>query len=219
MSETPLFTFPRWSNKMLFVVLTIMGIVPAYLGTLLVYGANPTSLSVGYMPTQPIPYSHAVHVGKLGLDCRYCHSSVEKAGFAAVPPTESCLNCHRALFPESPKLAALVESKSTGKPIPWVKVHDMPDYVYFNHSAHVNAGVGCNTCHGQINQMEVVWQDKPMNMAWCLECHRQPEKFLRPRDQITNMDWKPAGDQVQLGRQLKDKYHVQPNVDCVTCHR
>jgi hypothetical protein len=199
-----------------------LAVLPLYVGLLLAYGANPTSLTVGYAPLQPVPYSHALHAGKLGIDCRYCHTTVEKAGMAALPPTEVCMNCHKAIFPNSAKLAEVRKSFVEGTPVPWVKVHDVADYVYFNHSAHVNVGVGCISCHGPIQQMDTVRIVEPLNMAWCLSCHRNPEPFLRPRDQVTNMDWTPPGTgtaAADLGKELRKKYHVNPSTDCVTCHR
>lgn len=221
MDSKPLLVFPKWSNKATFGVLAGLAIIPIYVGLLLAYGANPTTLNVGYAPVQPVAYSHAVHVGKLGMDCRYCHNTVEKAGFAALPPTETCMNCHQTILFKSPKMVKVVESFQTGEPIKWVKVHDLPDYAYFNHGAHVNVGVGCKECHGAIEQMEVVATVKPLNMSWCLECHRDPGPNLRPRDQVTNMTWVPPGgkSRVELGKELMDKYHVRANTDCVTCHR
>jgi hypothetical protein len=222
MDSQPLWTFPKWSNKAVVGVLLGAATVPIYVGILLAYGANPTTLNVGYAPVQPVPYSHALHAGKLGLDCRYCHTTVERSGMAALPPTEVCMNCHKAIFPNSAKLSPVRKSYVEGTPVPWVKVHDLPDYVYFNHSAHVTAGVGCAECHGPVHQMEVVRTVKPLNMAWCLECHRDPTPNLRPRDQVTNMDWSEAGGEkarVSLGKQLKHQYHISPNTDCVTCHR
>ena len=132
------------------------------------------------------------------------------------------MNCHKAIQPNSPKLGLVRQSYVEGKPVPWVKVHDLPDYAYFNHSAHVNAGVGCSECHGPVHQMQVVQTVQPLNMAWCLDCHRDPAPYLRPRDQVTNMDWTPAAGEparAELGRELQEKYHVNPNTDCVTCHR
>lgn len=229
MNPKPLFVFPKWSNTATVGILLALLLTPLYVGVLLAYGANPTTLSVGYQPIQPVPYSHAVHVGKLGLDCRYCHNTVEKAGMAALPPTDTCMNCHSTIWwnndpaKRNLNLRPVFESYETGNPIPWIKVHDLPDYVYFNHSAHVNVGVSCVECHGQVNRMEVVAQTQPLNMAWCLECHRDPAPRLRPRDQVTNLDWTPPGGQTQaqFSQQvgLKDKYHVNANTDCVTCHR
>lgn len=219
MDSKPPLMFPKWSNKLILGVLGFAATGPVYVGLLLAYGANPTTLNVGYAPTQPVPYSHAIHVGKLGMDCRYCHTTVEKTGMAAIPPTETCMNCHKGILPNSEKLAPIRKSYAEGTPVPWVKVHDLADYVYFNHSAHVNAGVGCIECHGSINQMDVVRTVKPMNMGWCLECHRSPEKSLRPKDQVTNMEWKAATDRAALGKELKVTNHVNTNTDCVTCHR
>jgi len=219
MDSKPLFMFPKWSNKSAAGLLLLLATGPVYLGLLLAYGANPTTLNVGYAPNQPVPYSHALHVGKLGMDCRYCHNTVEKSAMAALPSTETCMNCHKAILPNSEKLAPVRESYATGTPIPWVKVHDIADYAFFNHSAHVNAGVGCAECHGRVDQMEVVQTVKPLNMGWCLDCHRDPESSLRPKDQVTNMQWVPPTDRAALGRQLKQMYHVNTNTDCVTCHR
>jgi menaquinone reductase, multiheme cytochrome c subunit len=217
----PLLAFPRWANKAALAVLLGVLVVPVYVGALLVYGANPSTLAVGYQPVQPVPYSHALHAGKLGIDCRYCHNTVENGAMAALPPTEVCMNCHTTIFANSPKLAEIRRSYREGTPVRWVKVHDLPDYVYFNHSAHVASGVGCVECHGPINQMEVVRQVQPLNMAWCVECHRNPQPYLRPKDQVTNLDWTPpvAAERVKLGRELKAKYHANPSTDCVTCHR
>ncbi len=227
MDLKPLFMFPKWSNKVTLGVLIVLHVLPLYLGALVAYGFDPVTLNVGYQPTQPVPYSHALHAGELGIDCRYCHNTVEKAGFAAIPPTETCMNCHKGIRATSDKLKVVRESYLSGQPIPWVKVNDLPDYVYFNHAAHVNAAVSCVECHGNVNHMEVVSQEKPLNMAWCVQCHRSPESRIRPRDQVTNLDWKPAVKEDQsveqakyeLGKALKDKYHVNPSVDCVTCHR
>lgn len=224
MDSPRLWTFPKWTN--LAVVGLLLGLltVPVYLGLLLAYGANATTLNVGYQPTQPVPYSHAVHVGKLGMDCRYCHATVEQTGFAALPSTDICMNCHKAILPDSARMALVQQSYVEGTPIPWKKVHLMADYVYFNHSAHVNVGVGCVECHGPVQQMETVYMAKPLNMAWCIECHRDPKPYLRPRDQVTNMAWAPQGAddpraRADLGKKLEENYHIRASTDCVTCHR
>ncbi len=222
MDPQPLFTFPRWANPTTIVVLLAVAGLPVYAGLLLGYGAHPSTLNVGYAPVQPVRYSHALHVGRLGLDCRYCHTTVDRAAMAALPSTDICMNCHTGILPAAPELAEVRKSAVEGTPIPWVKVHDLADYVYFDHSAHVTAGVGCIECHGPVQQMETVRTVKPLNMAWCLECHRSPESHLRPRDQVTNMDWTPPGDdraRAALGKELREKYDVHPNTDCVTCHR
>jgi hypothetical protein len=186
-------------------------------------GDSPKTTAVGYAPQQPVPYSHAQHAGIMGIDCRYCHTTVEKAAFAAIPPTQTCMNCHTSVHAKSEKLKPERESWETGKPIEWVKVHDLPDYAYFNHAAHVSKGVGCASCHGRVDQMAVVTQVQPLSMSWCLDCHRAPEKHLRPLDKITDMAWQPpGGDQLSLGNELKVKYGIRDAAfmtSCTTCHR
>ncbi len=213
------FSFPPWTNKLraLLGVASVGGLV--YLVVFVYYGFSPKTVNVGYQPVQPVPYSHAIHVGKLGMDCRYCHSTVEQSAMAAVPPTATCMNCHERILTQSPKLLPVRESFASGKSIPWVRVHDLPDYVYFNHSAHVQRGVGCVSCHGRIDKMTEVYQAKPLNMGWCLECHRAPEKNLRPKELVTAMDWQPEGDPVALGSKLREENHINPPTDCSTCHR
>lgn len=213
------FAFPRWFNHLRTVAAVAAVMVPLYLLLLIYGGFDPRTTAVGYEPAQPVPYSHALHVGQLGLDCRYCHTTVEQAAFAALPPTQTCLNCHQQIRKESPKLLPVRESYATGKPVPWVKVHDLPDYVYFNHSAHVTRGIGCVSCHGRVDKMEVVQQTQPLSMAWCLGCHRQPEQHLRPVEQVTAMDWVPNEDQLALGRRLRQAHQINPSTDCSTCHR
>jgi len=209
------FVFPRWANKTVHIAGAVMGIAPLYLIGLVWYGLSPKTLDVGYAPQQPIPYSHALHAGELGIDCRYCHSTVEEAGTAALPSTETCMNCHARVKVNSPKLAPLRESWAKGTPVEWVKVHDLPDYVYFNHSAHVRRGIGCVSCHGRIDQMPVVYQHEPLSMSWCLDCHREPN--LRPVSEITNMAWHPVSS--SEGWQLRKMHHINPSTDCSTCHR
>lgn len=193
------------------------------------YGFTPYATDVGYMPDQPIPYSHALHAGKLGIDCRYCHNTVEHAAGAAVPPTQTCLGCHTNVnagglaLSDNDKLKPIRASRDEGVPIEWVKIHDLPDYAYFNHSAHVTRGVGCVSCHGRVDRMEVVYQDQPLSMSWCLDCHRNPEKHLRPVEEVTNMEWDPqlatGLSQLELGKQLKLENQIKPSTDCSTCHR
>src|SRR3954449_4549811 len=169
------FVFPRWANKTVQLAGVVLGIAPVYLICLIWYGASPKTTDVGYEPKQPVPYSHALHAGELGIDCRYCHNTVEKAAFAAIPPTETCMNCHKAILPNSEKLRPVRESYATGNPVPWKQVHRLPDYVYFNHSAHVNAAISCVECHGNVNHMVQVYQFAPLNMGWCVQCHRSPD--------------------------------------------
>jgi len=171
---------------------------------------------------QPVQFSHKHHVADDGIDCRYCHTSVETSAFAGIPPTKTCMNCHSQIFRDSPYLEPVRESFRTGRPIEWTRVHQLPDFVYFDHSIHVNKGVGCATCHGQIDQMPLVRQVVSLQMEWCLGCHRQPEPYLRPRDQIFNMTWQPPSDQLEQGRRLAKLYRirsVEELTSCSTCHQ
>jgi hypothetical protein len=215
------FVFPRWANKTRALAGVLLGAAPLYLTGLVWYGASPKTTDVGYEPKQPVPYSHALHVGQLGLDCRYCHNTVEEAAHAAIPATQTCMNCHQTVHTKSDKLAPVRASWETNDPVEWVKVHDLPDYVYFNHSAHVTRGVGCVTCHGRVDQMEEVFQQEPLSMSWCLQCHRNPEKNLRPPEEVTNMTWAPPDgqDPFEYGKMLREKNHLNPSTDCSTCHR
>jgi hypothetical protein len=171
---------------------------------------------------QPVPFSHAHHVGGLGLDCRYCHTSVESSSFANIPPTKTCMNCHSEIWSTSPTLEPVRASYRTGNSIPWTRVHDLPDFVYFNHSIHVNKGVGCESCHGRVDEMPLMRQVANLQMDWCLNCHRHPERVLRPVQFITTMGYQPPGDQETIGRQLMQQYHIQSErvlTSCSTCHR
>lgn len=168
---------------------------------------------------QPVMFSHKHHVDGLGIDCRYCHTSVEKSSSAGIPPTHTCMSCHSQVWTEAPILEPVRESYRSGKPLEWVRLHDLPDFVYFNHSIHIKKGMGCSTCHGQVDQMPLMRQVNTLYMGWCLDCHREPEKFVRPRDQIYNMSWQPPADQVEKGRELVSEYKIQPSINCSTCHR
>jgi hypothetical protein len=211
--------FPKWVDGLRpFVALLLLG-GPVYVLALLYYGGSPKATDVGYMPEQPVPYSHALHAGKLGIDCRYCHNTVERTGYAAIPPTATCMNCHTNIYPQSPKLVAVRESYSTGLPVRWVKVHDLPNYAYFNHSAHVTRGVGCVECHGRVDKMEVVYQVQTLSMGFCLDCHRNPDARLRPVSEVTNMSWEPEEDRAVVGARLREQHNIHPNEDCSTCHR
>jgi hypothetical protein len=171
---------------------------------------------------QPVQFSHKHHVADDGIDCRYCHTSVETSAFAGIPPTKTCMNCHSQIFRDSPYLEPVRESFRTGKPLEWTRVHQLADFVYFDHSIHVNKGVGCSSCHGQINQMPLVFQASSLQMEWCLNCHRNPENVLRPRDQVFNMDWKAPANQAEIGEKLAKEYKIRTTVEltsCSTCHR
>jgi hypothetical protein len=169
-----------------------------------------------------VPFSHEHHVGGLGIDCRYCHTSVEVSSFAGLPSTATCMNCHSQIWSGSDVLKPVRDSYQSGVPIRWTRVHNLPDFVYFDHSIHVNKGVGCATCHGRVDRMPLMWQDQTLQMEWCLDCHRGPEQFLRPREQIFNMDWRPETDQRSLGLRLIKQYNIQSApvlTSCSTCHR
>jgi len=172
--------------------------------------------------TQPVQFSHAHHVGGLGIDCRYCHTSVDQARFANIPPTKTCMNCHSQIWSTSPTLEPVRASFRTGESIKWTRVHDLPDFVYFNHSIHVNKGVGCETCHGRVDRMPLTWQQNSLRMEWCLECHRNPEKYVRPREFVTTMGYQPEGDQAEIGPRLVHEYNIldaRTLTSCNTCHR
>jgi Cytochrome c7 and related cytochrome c len=173
----------------------------------------------GVAREQPIPFSHAHHVGDVGLDCRYCHTSVETSSFANIPPTKTCMNCHSQIWNSSPTLEPVRESFRTDRSIAWTRVHDLPDFAYFNHSIHVNKGVGCETCHGRVDKMPLTWQKASLQMEWCLDCHRHPEQYVRPREAVFQMGYEPPGDQETLGRQLVKEYKIQSLTSCSTCHR
>src|SRR3954447_23162859 len=170
---------------------------------------------------QPIPFSHKHHVSGLGIDCRYCHTSVEQSAFAGIPATAICMNCHSQIWTNSAILEPVRESYRTGRPIQWTRVHHLAEFAYFNHSIHVNKGVGCSTCHGQVDQMPLTRQTSSLLMEWCLECHRNPEKFVRPREEVFNMAWTTPGDQITLGRQLVRQYNIRTEqlTNCSVCHR
>lgn len=187
---TSKFVFPKTINLLLPVLVVIVLGLGAYVPVVVGIGMSPEATDVGYQPIQPVPYSHALHVGKLGMDCKYCHNTVDQAAFAAIPPTQTCMNCHTNIKTTSQALAPVRESWATGKPVEWVKVHDLADFSYFNHSAHVNKGVSCVECHSRIDHMEVVYQAKNLSMSWCLDCHRNTQDHLRPVDQVTNLGWK-----------------------------
>jgi hypothetical protein len=194
-----------------------------FLGFLLwLFGAwsrSSWATQAGVAREQPVPFSHAHHVGDVGLDCRYCHTSVETSGFANIPPTKTCMNCHSQIWNTSPTLEPVRESFRTDRSIAWTRVHDLPDFAYFNHSIHVNKGVGCETCHGRVDKMPLTWQKASLQMEWCLDCHRHPEQYVRPREAVFQMGYKPPVDQETLGRQLVKEYKIQSLTSCSTCHR
>ncbi|MCM2272556.1 MAG: cytochrome c family protein [candidate division Zixibacteria bacterium] len=211
--------FPKWTNSLppllaggFLFLLTAVTLGFWYYG-------SPKYTDVGYRPAQPIPYSHKLHAGDLGIDCRYCHTGVERSFEANVPPTQTCMNCHKLILPESEKLLPVRESFASGRPIQWVRVSKVPDFAYFNHAPHVRAGVGCASCHGNVADMEIVQLVEPMSMGWCLDCHRNPDMHLRPVSEITNMKWMPPADQQQFAARVKQEKGLNPPQDCSGCHR
>jgi hypothetical protein len=212
--------FPRSANAIarssLFIVLATVAVLGWLVMVLMrsdfVTGANANIV-------QPVQFSHAHHVGGEGIDCRYCHTSVEQSSFANIPPTKTCMNCHSQIWLNASYLEPVRESFRTNRSIEWIRVHDLPDFVYFNHSIHVKKGMGCETCHGRIDQMPAVYQVNSLQMEWCINCHRNPEQYVRPRDQVTTMGYVPDGDQLEIGRRLVSEYKIQSLTSCSTCHR
>jgi hypothetical protein len=177
---------------------------------------------IGVAQTQPVPFSHQHHVGGLGIDCRYCHTSVENSGFAGLPPTKTCMNCHSQIWTNAPMLEPVRASFRSGQSLQWTRVNDLPDFVFFDHSIHINKGVGCYSCHGAVDRMPLMYAAHTLQMEWCLQCHRDPQKELRPREQVFNMEYTPPDDQRELGTRLAKQYHVRSVYDitsCNTCHR
>jgi hypothetical protein len=183
---------------------------------------SPYTTYVGVPLQQPVPFSHKHHVLDDGIDCRYCHTSVEKSVFAGMPSTETCMTCHSQIWTEAPVLAPVRASLTSNTPLRWNRVHDLPDFAYFNHSTHVAKGVGCSTCHGQVEQMPITFRTQTLYMKWCLDCHRAPQNFVRARSEIYNMQWRPPSDQERQGAQLVRQYHIDTTgrlINCSTCHR
>ncbi len=215
----PRFLFPRWANQApRYLALGLLAAV-GLSGTALGYYGTNDHLEVGYEPVQPVEFSHKLHAGDMGMDCRYCHFTVERSSFAAVPPTQVCMNCHSKVRADSPRLLPVRESDALDRPIAWVRVHKLPEFVYFDHSAHLAAGVGCSSCHGRIDQMPRVTQAKPLSMRWCLDCHRNPGPSLRPAGQITNMAWQPAVGAEGAPPISAYGRRVNPPIHCSGCHR
>jgi hypothetical protein len=218
--------FPKWTNRLpLQILIGALVTGPAVVGGVWYY-FTPKYTRGGYQPQQPVAFSHAIHVDQVGMDCRYCHDDVEKAWYSNVPSAAVCMNCHTQVLKDSPKLELVRESAATGKSIPWLQVHKVPDYVYFNHSVHVNRGISCVHCHGQINALDEVRHEKPLSMAFCLECHRDPAGFIRPADKVTDLKWSWSDDprtaaemQKAHGQKLVNDWKVQSMESCSTCHR
>ncbi len=198
------------------------GLVVGGLVSLDLLTRSPYTTEVHVPRDQPVAFSHKHHAN-MGIDCRYCHTSVEDAAFAGIPPTKTCMNCHSMIFAESPALEPVRESWKSGKSLQWTRVHDLPQFVYFNHSIHVNKGVGCSTCHGPVDEMPLMQKQNTLYMGWCLDCHRQPEKFVRPKSEIFNMAWQAPANQLEVGAQLVKEYQIDTDqnrmLNCTLCHR
>jgi hypothetical protein len=180
---------------------------------------SPYVTGANVAKNQPVPFSHKHHVDGLGIDCRYCHTAVEVSANAGIPPTKTCMNCHAQIWTNAAMLEPVRESFRSDTSIRWNRVHDLPDFAYFNPSIHISKGFGCSTCHGQVDQMPLVWQAQSLQMEWCLDCHRQPEKYVRPKEQVFNMKWKPPANQLEAGAKLVKEYRIRKLTYCSTCHR
>jgi hypothetical protein len=209
--------FPRELNYLPLVLAVVAGALGTGIFILFWVFFTPSNLQVGYQPDQPVEYSHRLHAGELGMDCRYCHAQVERSHEAMVPPTQTCMGCHSVVRSDSEKLAPVRESWESERGVEWVRLNQVPDHTFFNHSIHLTAGVGCQSCHGRIDQMEKVKIVEPLAMQWCLECHRNPEPHLRPKDEITNMEWTP--DDVWLAEREQVVASLNPPTHCSGCHR
>lgn len=212
--------FPKWTNsaaRMSLAVLALAAVgAPA---TLLLYMRTPFATEQLYVVDQPVEFDHRHHVKDDGIDCLYCHAEAETSPSAGIPATSVCMGCHGQVWNESPLLEPVRRSWFSGTPIAWQRVHDLPDFVHFNHAAHVTKGIGCESCHGRVDEMPRVYQVQPLTMSWCLECHRDPGAQVRPREAVTTMGYAPAGDAAALRRQLTNQYNVRSLTDCTTCHR
>ena len=213
--------FPKWTNRLPVMIITGALLAGGAVTAGVWYYFTPKYTRVGYQPVQPVPFSHATHAGQLGIDCRYCHTGVEKSWFSNIPASSTCMNCHSIVLKDDPRLAAVRESAASGRPIPWVQIHKLPDFAYFNHSVHVNRGVSCVECHGRVDKMDEVYHAQPFGMSFCLECHRHPELKLRDPDKITDLAWQPpsAAAQVEAGNRKMVEWKVESLQTCSACHR
>jgi len=213
--------FPKWTNRLPILIIIGVMLIGGAVTAGVWYYFTPKYTRVGYQPIQPVAFSHATHAGQLGVDCRYCHTGVDKSWFSNIPASSTCMNCHNQVLKDDPRLALVRESAASGKPVQWIQIHKMPDFVYFNHSVHVTRGISCVECHGRIDQMDEVYHAKPFSMAFCLECHRHPETKLRPLDKITDLNWQPNSetDQLAFGNKAKTEWKVESLQTCGACHR
>lgn len=216
--------FPKSSNAASKASIVVGGVLTGAVGWATLNVNRTTYMTTEDLPIdQVVQFTHSHHVGTLGLDCRFCHTSVEDSSYAGIPPSKTCMGCHSVVWKDAPILEPIRASYRDDTSVEWRRVHDLPEFVYFNHSIHVNKGVGCESCHGRVDKMPLMWRENSLNMEWCLACHRAPEKFLRPRDQITTMGWDPLTalgvTQAELGAKLKEEYGVESRTNCATCHR
>ncbi len=205
--------------------LSLILLIGGIAGTLVfldVMHRSPYATEVAVSRNQPVPFSHKHHAN-MGIDCRYCHTAVEESSSAGIPPTKTCMNCHNMVWSDTPMLEPVRESWKTGKSLEWNRVHDLPQFVYFNHSIHVNKGIGCATCHGRIDQMPLVRKQNTLYMGWCLDCHNSPEKFVRPREEVFNMAYQAPANQAEIGLKLVKEYKIDTDQhrmsNCYLCHR
>jgi hypothetical protein len=214
--------FRPGANSIAITVIVVLCVLPPVTATAVyLVWSSPYATDQNLTREQSVPFSHAHHVGDLGLDCRMCHTGVEKAAFAGIPSTHICMTCHSQIWTNAAMLSPVRQSLATNKPLHWLRVNRVPDYVFFDHSVHVAKGIGCSTCHGPVQKMALMRQARPLTMGWCLECHRHPEQYIRPKDDVFDMSWQPPKDQVERGRHLLVQYliHTQHLTDCSTCHR
>ncbi len=212
--------FPKWSNRLPLMIIVAVLLLGSGVTAGVWYYLTPKYSRVGYQPIQPVSYSHYTHVDQVGMDCRYCHTAVEKSWYSNVPSSSTCMNCHKHILKEDARLALVRDSYESDQPVPWIHIHRLPDYVYFNHSVHVNRGVSCVLCHGQINTMEEVYQAKPLSMAFCLDCHRNPAPNLRPEDKITDLTWDPQQHlPPHWGDEAMKAWKLNASQNCSACHR
>jgi len=218
--------FPKWTNWLPLILVAVLAVVGGVVTAGVAYYFTPKYTRVGYQPVQPVPFSHAIHAGQLGMDCRYCHGGVEKSWVANIPAASTCMNCHSTVLKDDPRLAIVRTSAANNTPIPWVQVHITPDYVYFNHSVHVTRGISCVECHGRIDQMDEVRHDKSLSMSFCLDCHRDPAAHIRPTDKVTDLGWQWSTNAVEAeklqevnGKKFVHDWKVESLQSCSACHR
>jgi hypothetical protein len=215
------YVFPKWFNQLPLQVIIYLFVLGGTVTAGVTYYCTPKYLRVGYQPVQPVPFDHSLHAGQLAIDCRYCHSNVDQSGFANIPTAQTCMNCHKLVKPQSPLLAVVRASYESGEPVPWVQIHKTPDYVYFNHAIHVNRGISCVECHGKVNEMPVVYEEQSLSMKFCLNCHRNPEPYLRAPADVYNLDSPTLvaqGKTAEAAKFIHD-WKIMPPQSCSGCHR